>query len=147
MNAFVGKRRGTITLHAALLVTVLLGLRLPALGAQSARRERLESEHFIVSYDTERLSAETAREALAAAEKGFEHCRTVFGQVPSSRIQCDLTPAFVGATGFAMPSARPLRIGVRYADLEYLGLAGAYVLTHEIAHIFSAKDAEGPLGE
>jgi hypothetical protein len=131
----------------------LLGLALAAAiwstapPAWAARPARLESDHFTVSYDPDRLTAETARGALAAAERGYEHCREVFGHEPPGRILCDLTPRFTGATGYAVPSARPLRIAVRYADLDYLGLSGPYVLTHEIAHIFSGQNAAGPFGE
>jgi len=129
----------TIAILALLLHTVL-----PATAAPAAR---LESEHFIVRYDPDRLPAEAARQALEAAERGWEHCRSVFGKAPTGRIACDLTPRFFGATGFATPSARSPQIGVRYADLEYLGLSGPYVLTHEIAHVFSGQNAGGPLGE
>ena len=59
-----------------------------------------------------------------------------------------------GATGYARPgdlrSADPKRaslIGVRYAELDYLGIGAEYVLTHEIAHIFSGKLAGSALGE
>src|SRR5687767_5184620 len=107
----------------------LLLFLLSSLPLSAAPAGRLESEHFIVTYDPDRLSAETARGALAAAERGWEHCRSVFGREPAGRITCELTPRFFGATGFAVPTARPLRIGVRYADLDYLGLSGPYVLT------------------
>ena len=60
-------------------------------GARSGRR------------DPGRLDEDTARGAMAAAERGYEHCQSVFGKEPSRRIQCDLTPRFYGATGFAMP--------------------------------------------
>lgn len=134
--------------HPALLVLVVLAaIGVAPTWAQAARAQRLESEHFALSYDPERVTSETARGALTAAERGYEHCRGVFGHEPSGRILCDLTPRFTGATGYAVPSARPQRIAVRYADLDYLGLSGPYVLTHEIAHIFSGQNAGGPLGE
>src|SRR4051794_7097777 len=138
---------GAVPGRRLLGLAVFVALCSAALPASAARPQRLESDHFTVSYDPDRLTAETARGALTAAERGYEHCREVFGHEPSGRILCDLTPDFSGATGFAVPSARPLRIGVRYADLDYLGLAGPYVLTHEIAHIFSGQNAGGPLGE
>ena len=46
-------------------------------------------------------------------ERGYEHCRAVFGHAPSTRIYCDLTPGLLGATGFATTASRTPRIGVR----------------------------------
>jgi hypothetical protein len=116
--------------------------------------QTLDSEHFDVVYDPNRLTTAQAEEARALAEKGWEHCAKRFGTEPAGKIRLDLTPAFVGATGFAAPvnpeSRRPRSqplIGVRYADLDYLGLTGEYVLSHEIAHIFSGKLAGTTLGE
>jgi hypothetical protein len=113
-------------------------------GAAPARQ--LQSEHFIIRYDPDRLDAATVAAARDAAERGYAHCLQVFGTEPRTPIECDLTPDFLGATGFAMPERRP-RMGVRFPDLSYVGLSGQYVLTHEIAHIFSGKSAGGPLGE
>jgi hypothetical protein len=126
-----------------LLVAALLGAGSPA-GAAPA--QRLQSEHFVIHYDPDRLDAATAATARDAAERGYAHCLRVFGTEPRTPIECDLTPDFLGATGFAVPERQP-RMGVRFPDLAYVGLNGQYVLTHEIAHIFSGKSAGGPLGE
>jgi hypothetical protein len=129
-----------------LLLLAALAL-MPAATGWAARSMIVNSDHFTIGYDPARLTEADVRRAMAEAVRGYEHCLKVFGRGPSGRIACDLTPRFLGATGFASPDARRPRIGVRYADLEYLGLAGQYVLTHEIAHIFSGQDASGPLGE
>jgi len=123
-------------------------------GRRTSSEARLESTHFDIVYDPRVLGAEQAEEARALAEKGWERCTMLFGAAPGYRLRLDLTPDFAGATGFARPGdpkskderRRPL-IGVRYADLEYLGLTGEYVLTHEIAHIFSDQMAGTSLGE
>src|SRR5581483_3618297 len=114
--------------------------------AGAAPAQRLQSEHFAIHYDPDRLDSTAATAARDAAERGYAHCLQVFGKEPRTPIECDLTPDFLGATGFAVPERQP-RIGVRFPDLAYVGLNGQYVLTHEIAHIFSGKSAGGPLGE
>lgn len=114
----------------------------------------LKSEHFDLVYNPERLSSEQAEQARTLAERGWEHCEKVFGKTVDRRIKMDLTPDFVGATGFAQPldarstapNALPA-IGVRFGELNYLGLTGDYVVTHEIAHIFSGPVAGTCLGE
>jgi hypothetical protein len=128
-------------------VLVLLAALAGAGGtAGAAPVQRLQSEHFVIHYDPDRLDPTAAAAARDAAERGYAHCLQVFGKEPRTPIDCDLTPAFLGATGFAVPERQP-RIGVRFPDLAYVGLNGQYVLTHEIAHIFSGKSAGGPLGE
>jgi hypothetical protein len=120
----------------------------------SGQTAELASEHFEIVYDPQRVSAGQAEEARKVAEQGWEKCERLFGTTPEGKLKLDLSPNFYGATGFARPgdpkardpNQRPL-IGVRYADLEYLGLSGEYVLTHEIAHIFSGKLAGSTLGE
>jgi hypothetical protein len=127
---------------ALLLLAALAG----AGAAHAAPDRRLQSDHFVIRYDPDRLDATAAAAARDAAERGYAHCVQVFGTEPATPIDCDLTPDFLGATGFAVPQRRP-RMGVRFPDLAYVGLHGEYVLTHEIAHIFSGKAAGGPLGE
>lgn len=111
----------------------------------------LDSAHFLVLYDPARVSRVEAEVARGLAEKGWERCRALFGDEPGGKLRLDLTPDFVGATGFAIPpraGSRDARIiGVRYADLDYLGLSGEYVITHEIAHIFSGDLGGSALGE
>jgi hypothetical protein len=118
-----------------------------ALTADAAAAQRLQSEHFVIQYDPDRLDASTAAAMRDAAERGYAHCLRAFGKEPPTPITCDLTPEFAGATGFAVPDRRRPRIGVRIPDLDYLGLNAQYVLTHEIAHIFSGTAAGGPFGE
>src|SRR4051812_8175426 len=88
----------------------------------AAPAERLQSAHFVVRYDPDRLSATAAAAARDAAEQGYARCARLFPSEPPTPVECDLTPNFAGATGFALPDARRPRIGVRIADLEYLGL-------------------------
>lgn len=133
--------------RAALALSCLLAALVGA-TAHAAPEQRLETERFIFRYDPDRLDITTVQAAREAADRAWEHCRRLFGRAPGNRIECDLTPTrFLGATGFAVPDARRPRIAVRFPDLDYLGLRGAYVLAHEIAHIFSGRDAGGPLGE
>lgn len=116
--------------------------------------QKLDSAHFDLHYNPDRLSRSEAERARSLAESAWDHCRQQFGEEPHGRIELDLTPNFRGATGFARPgdpdardpNRRPL-IGVRYAELDYLGLSGEYVLTHEVAHVFSGDLASGSLGE
>lgn len=123
-------------------------LEAPPRGAPSAK---LESEHFDITYNPEVLKREGAEAARGLAEKAWETCRQRFGSAPGSKIELDLTPLFRGATGFARPTGprgpREPMIGVRYSELDYLGLSGEYVLTHEVAHVFSGELAGGSLGE
>jgi hypothetical protein len=124
-------------------------------GTERTSDVTLRSEHFIVVYDGRRLLSARAVEARDFAEQGWRECRPRFGEAPPGLIRLDLTPNFRGATGFARPANPTARreedrlplIGVRYGELDYLGLQGPYVLTHEIAHVFSGDLAAGPLGE
>lgn len=116
--------------------------------------ERISTPHFLLTYRPSLLDSAQARKAATEAEAGWQRCARLFGSEPAVRLPVDLTPSFVGATGFASPGEpgsrdpqRQPRVGVRYADLEYLGLNGDYVLTHEIAHIFSGTLAGSSLGE
>src|ERR1043166_140662 len=93
------------TIRNRLLLATLLAL-LPASNAWAARPAQLTSEHFLISYDPAHLTEADARRAMGEAERGYEHCLSVFGKEPSGRIECDLTPRFLGATGFASPEAR-----------------------------------------
>jgi hypothetical protein len=124
------------------------------LGPAAPGVARLVSEHFDLQYDPERLTKEQAGEAQRLAEAAFAHNQKLFGTAPDYRLKIDLTPDFQGATGFFKPgdptakdvNRRPY-IGVRFSELDYLGLPAQYVLRHEIAHWFSGELAGGPLGE
>lgn len=146
---------GVATAHAAVPVAALPGtLPVQQLQQDAGPRATAKTEHFEISYNPQRLSAEQAAEAGRLAEGGWKRCETLFLGKPASitRIRLNLTPNFQGATGFAaQPSNEeeektPL-IGVRYAELEYLGPTAEYVLTHEIAHVFSGASASTSLGE
>jgi hypothetical protein len=129
--------------YSCWLLALLLCAALPV-GA--APQKTVESEHFTFRYDPDRLDAETVARARETAERAYVICQRLFGAEPA-RIDVDLTPTrFFGATGYAVPGRRP-RVVVRYPDLDYLGLRGDYVLAHEIAHVFSGRNAGGPLGE
>jgi hypothetical protein len=154
-----------------LVVSLLLGLPVFAgtaaeatAGAKPVQRlqppdrrdpvQKLDSAHFDLHYNPDRLSRSDAERARDLAESAWDHCRQQFGGEPHGKIELDLTPNFRGATGFARPgdpdardaNRRPM-IGVRYGELDYLGLSGEYVLTHEVAHVFSGDLASGSLGE
>lgn len=124
------------------------------LGPAPRNPAKLTSEHFDLQYDSERLSEEQAKEARGFAESAWAHNRELFGSAPDYRLKIDLTPDFQGATGFFRPgdpaakdpNRRPF-IGVRFSELDYLGLTAQYVFRHEIAHWFSQGLAGGPLGE
>lgn len=117
--------------------------------------EELQTEHFEIRYRPAALSRAKAEEAARIAEAAWVRCRERFGEAPAGKLRLDLTPAFIGATGYALrpnPRARQdagrrWSIGVRYPELDYLGLSPEYVLTHEIAHAFSGDLAGGPLAE
>lgn len=124
------------------------------LERSSGPAERIESRNFEITYNPSLLPASRASEAAALAERAYSRCMELFGTRPSRRIRLDLTPRFRGATGFAspedpqVPSPRgQARVGVRYHELEYLGLTGEYVLRHEVAHVFSGPLASTSLGE
>lgn len=108
-----------------------------------------ESAHFKLRYNPDRLSEAAAKEAERLAEAGWQTCVKRFGYELEKKITLDLTPRFLGATGFTFPQ-RPNQdpfVGVRYGELDYLGIDGEYVLTHEIAHVFSKELAGTALGE
>ncbi len=157
-------RRLIVIAAAAMLATAGLGActrpaRAALLPVQRLQRdpgpaEKLESAHFSITYNPRRMSASAAEAARAQAEAAWDHCRDRFGSEPAGKIHLELTPRFVGATGFASferprergEKPRPL-VGVRYTELEYLGLAPQYVLTHEVGHVFSGNLAATTLGE
>jgi hypothetical protein len=123
-------------------------------NASPASTATLETQHFEVAYDPARVTREEAEEAARHAEAAWERCAALFGTALKGRLRLDLTPSFAGATGFAKPgdpdardpARRPL-VGLRYPDLEYLGLTAEYVLAHEVAHLFSGDLAATSLGE
>lgn len=159
------------TLHGWLITAgVLMALTLAPSAGQTAPRTAitpiqrlgpaprnvttLPSEHFDLQYDPSRLTEEQAKEARSLSESAWTRNRELFGTVPDHRLKIDLTPDFQGATGFFKPgdpmakdaNRRPF-IGVRFGELDYLGLPAEYVLRHEIAHWFSGPLAGSPLGE
>jgi hypothetical protein len=105
------------------------------------------TSHFSFQYDEQRLTPAQAETAARDAERAYEFNQERFPNPGPPEIRCDLTPRFLGATGYAQPDRRPPVIAVRIPDLEYLGLDEVYVLRHEIAHIFSGRLAGGPMGE
>lgn len=130
-------------------------LRVQRLTPRSGDTATLRSEHFVIQYDPARLTAEQVEEAQTVAEAGWRHCVGRFGIEGPAQIVLDLSPDFLGATGFAVPAEtnprggrrQEARIGVRYGDLDYLGLPAPYVITHEIAHLFSGSLGGSALGE
>jgi hypothetical protein len=116
--------------------------------------ETLESDHFSLRLRPGVLTTEMVEQARETAEKAWSHCAERFQGSPRGKITLDLTPRFAGATGFARPGdpdsrdpeKRPL-IGIRFAELSYLGLSPDYVVTHEVAHVFSGPLAGTTLGE
>jgi hypothetical protein len=132
-----------ISLAAPWLLT--LALFLSSIGA--ARTAEFSSTHFRFTYDERQLSQEAAERAAHDAEAAFAFNEEWFPGTGPSVIRCDLTPRFFGATGYAQPDQRPPRVAVRIPDLDYLGMDQAYVLRHEVAHVFSGRLASGPMGE
>lgn len=155
-------RLAALAVLAALLIAPLAGHAAPFSGTHLAQRlgpaprnvDTLTSEHFDLQYDPGRLSEEQAKTARSLSESAWTRNRDLFGAAPDHRLKIDLTPDFQGATGFFKPgdpaakdpNRRPF-IGVRFAELDYLGLPAEYVLRHEIAHWFSGDLAGSPLGE
>jgi hypothetical protein len=127
--------------RARLAVCLVLAL------AASARAAEFSSAHFQYTYDTHQLSRAEAERASQDAERAFADNEGWFPGTGPVVIRCDLTPRFFGATGYAQPDQRPPRVAVRIPDLDYLGLDQAYVLRHEVAHVFSGRLASGPMGE
>lgn len=142
-------RKQPSRIRQARALWLLLALLSLATCAPAAWSERLESEHFAIQYDDHRVNDAQAQQARDEAERGWRKCARVFPSAPAQKITLDLSPDFLGATGFARPgdAQHPPLIGVRYADMEYLGLGSEFVLTHETAHVFSGRLAGGPLGE
>lgn len=134
---------------------LLLALFLvPGAPARAEEPVELTSEHLRVRYEPSAVTREQAEQARAAGERAWERCTTVFPAAPAHRVVLNLTPDFEGATAYARPgdlkSTDPKRaslIGLRLLDLEYLGVGLDYVLTHEMAHVFSGRMAGTPLGE
>ena len=113
------------------------GVLLPApQQAAAGPRAAHQTEHFLFRYDPGRLSAPALDAAVAAAEAGYARCTRVFpvGRL-GRRVTIDLSPSFLGASGYADPAGH--RISIRVADLEYLGLDLSYVMAHEVAHVFT----------
>jgi hypothetical protein len=125
-----------------LLVPLCLLLSLTA-----ARAAEFTSTHFRYTYNAQQLGRDGADRAAQDAERAYADNEEWFPGSGPSLIRCDLTPRFFGATGYAQPERRPPVVAVRIPDLEYLGLDQAYVLRHEVAHVFSGRLASGPLGE
>jgi hypothetical protein len=126
---------------------LLLALIAALVLNSAAHGARLSSAHFRYTYDERQLTREEAEAAVRDAERAYEYNEERFSTSGPSLIECDLTPRFFGATGYAQPDRRPPRVAVRIPDLDYLGLEQAYVLRHEVAHIFSGRLASGPMGE
>jgi len=129
-------------LFAFLFALCLAGAR-PAVAMGAA----FESAHFRFTYDESRLSRVGADAAARDAERAYDYNQERFPGAGPPEIRCDLTPRFMGATGYAQPDRRPPVVAVRIPDLDYLGLDEAYVLRHEVAHVFSGRLASGPMGE
>lgn len=84
---------------------------------------------------------------------------SVFGtqEMPMAvrKIDIDLSPSYIGSTAYMVPAVflqkdsnptdfkptssnfQRASIHFRYAELDYLGVKADYILTHEIAHVFS----------
>jgi hypothetical protein len=129
------------------LSCLLLGLWLSLLVGPAARATEFSSTHYRYTYDERQLPRADAERAAQEAERAFAYNQGWFPGSGPELIRCDLTPRFYGATGYAQPDLRPPRIAVRIPDLDYLGLDQAYVLRHEVAHVFSGRLASGPMGE
>jgi hypothetical protein len=125
----------------------LLVLSLILVAAPRALAAGFTSDHFRFIYDERQLPSAAAETAARDAERAYTYNQEWFPTTGPRLIQCDLTPRFFGATGYAQPDRRPPRVAVRIPDLEYLGLEQAYVLRHEVAHVFSGRLASGPMGE
>jgi hypothetical protein len=143
---------GAAVAHPALVGDgILLSQRLrPGTPARETTRT---TDRFDVVYDPARLTGEQVDEAVRLAEAGWAQCLQRFGEAPEGRVRLLLTPDFTGATGFARGAGTrrgqqgQALVGVRFAELDYLGLDPDYVITHEIAHVFSGDLAGSALGE
>lgn len=138
--------------RGSLLAAALLACT--AVRAGAAEPVELDSPHLVVRYDPAGVSKAQAEAARDAAERAWSRCASLFPAEPAQKITLNLSPDFVGATAFARPgdlkSTDPKKaslIGIRLADMDYLGVGPEYVLTHEMAHVFSGRLAETPFGE
>src|SRR6476619_7100601 len=122
-------------------------LSLTITGRSWAAGATFTSTHFRYSYDEAQLTRAQADAAARDAERAYDVNQEMFPGSGPREIQCDFTPRFMGATGYAQPEQKPPRVAVRIPDLAYLGLDEAYVLRHEVAHVFSGSLASGPMGE
>jgi hypothetical protein len=129
------------------LLPLLFAVCLAGAGPGMASGATFASAHFRFTYDESRLPRAGADAAARDAEQAYEYNQQRFPGAGPPEIRCDLTPRFMGATGYAQPDRRPPVIAVRIPDLDYLGLDESYVLRHEIAHVFSGRLASGPMGE
>ncbi|MBI3944626.1 MAG: hypothetical protein HY321_01785 [Armatimonadetes bacterium] len=113
--------------------------RAAALDAAIVPEGRAESVHFRFRYDPAKLTPAGIAAAIAAAEQGYDECARAFPVGGLRRkIEVNLTPAFVGATGIADPARHS--VAVRVSDLDYLGITLPYVMTHEVAHVFTGAE-------
>lgn len=129
------------------LVALFVALGVCGVCPGATQGAAFASVHFRFTYDESRLSRAAADAAARDAEQAYEYNQERFPGAGPPEIRCDLTPRFTWAAGYAQPDRRPPLIAVRIPDLEYLGLDEAYVLRHEIAHVFSGRLASGPMGE
>ncbi len=129
------------------LLSVWLALGVAVTFPALARGATFASTHFQFTYDEARLSRPAAETAAHEAERAYAYNQERFSSAGPPEIRCDLSPRFMGATGYAQPDRRPPVVAVRIPDLDYLGLEEAYVLRHEVAHVFSGRLAGGPMGE
>jgi hypothetical protein len=129
------------------LLSWFLAIWFVGVCSASAQAATFTSAHFRFSFDESRLSRPAAEAAAQDAERAYAYNQEQFSSAGPPEIQCDLSPRFMGATGYAQPDRRPPVIAVRIPDLDYLGLEESYVLRHEIAHVFSGRLAGGPMGE
>ena len=111
-------------------------------------RATLVSEHFLIRDDPQRISAKQAGEARDEAERAYAICKKTLEPLkvaleePAEKIDLDLNWDTLVWWGIH-PTTKPLRIKVRWADLEYLGQTPRHVLTHEVAHVFSRPILNG----
>ena len=91
-------------LYCAWLLTYWV-TTLPA-GAAGAS---LVSEHFRYTFDAAQLSNAQAGAAVRDAERAYDYSQSMFPGTGPPEIWCDLTPRFMGATGYAQPDRRPPR--------------------------------------
>ena len=154
-----GGRRFAAALVCAAMLFLGPAARLPAappvMAAAPAPPEHahvtFESEHFRISYDPKRVTPEQAHRARDEAERAWGRCARQFE--PTRRVlgwpegKVELHLCWDGWVFSAVANqGPPPRIQMRYADLEYLGITGDYLFTHEVAHIFSGHRLAGMQG-